>query len=144
MNTEFDTSKTVGETAVVIGAGMGGLMAASVLSGFFTNVFIVESDDLPDRPALRKGVGQGAHVHTFLGYAVQAMKTLLPGLMEQLYAEGAVKIRRNYDIWFHDALGPTPIRDVGLLTPSVTRPLLEHVTQRYSPKQLSKTWRTKI
>ena len=50
MNTEFGTSKTVGETAVVIGAGMGGLMAASVLSGFFTNVFIVESDDLPDRP----------------------------------------------------------------------------------------------
>ena len=129
VNTEIADFKAVGQTAVVIGAGMGGLMAASVLSSFFKNVVIVESDELPERPTLRKGVGQGAHVHTFLGYAVQAMNTLLPGLMEQLYAAGAVKIRRNYDIWFHDASGPTPIRDVGLLTPSVTRPLLEHVTR---------------
>jgi glycine/D-amino acid oxidase-like deaminating enzyme len=129
MDAEYATSNSIGQTAVVIGAGMGGLMAAAALSDFFTNVVIIESDELPRQPALRKGVPQGAHVHTFLGYAVQAMDTLLPGLMEQLYDEGAVKIRRNYDIWFHDASGPTPIRDVGLLTPSVTRPLLEHVTR---------------
>ncbi len=129
VDTEYAASKSIGQTAVVIGAGMGGLMAAAALSDFFTNVVIVESDELPRQPALRKGVPQGAHVHTFLGFAVQAMDTLLPGLMEKLYAEGAVKIRRNYDIWFHDAWGPTPIRDVGLLTPSVTRPLLEHVTR---------------
>ncbi len=130
MGIENAASKSIGQTAVVIGAGMGGLMAAAVLSGFFTNVVIIERDELPTQPTLRKGVPQGAHVHTFLGYAVEAMGTLLPGLMEQLYAEGAVKIRRNYDIWFHDASGPTPIRDVGLLTPSVTRPLLEHVTRQ--------------
>jgi 2-polyprenyl-6-methoxyphenol hydroxylase-like FAD-dependent oxidoreductase len=129
MDAEYAPSKSNGRTAVVIGAGMGGLMAAAALSGFFTNVVIVERDELPRQPALRKGVPQGAHVHTFLGYAVQAMDTLLPGLMGQLYAKGAVQIRRNYDIWFHDASGPTPIRDVGLLTPSVTRPLLEHVTR---------------
>ena len=129
MGAEYATSNSIGQTAVVIGAGMGGLMAAAALSGFFTNVVIIESDELPRQPALRKGVPQGAHVHTFLGYAVQAMDTLLPGLMEQLYTAGAVQIRRNYDIWFHDASGPTPIRDVGLVTPSVTRPLLEHVTR---------------
>ena len=129
MNSEYADTRSIGQTAVVIGAGMGGLMAAAVLSGYFSNVVIVESDELPGQPALRKGVPQGAHVHTFLGFAVQAMDTLLPGLMDELYAAGAVQIRRNYDIWFHDASGPTPIRDVGLLTPSVTRPLLEHVTQ---------------
>ena len=85
MDTEYATSKSIGQTAVVIGAGMGGLMAAAVLSGFFANVVIIERDELPRQPALRKGVPQGAHVHTFLGYAVQAMETLLPGLMEQLY-----------------------------------------------------------
>ena len=130
MDTEKTVSKSIGQTAVVIGAGMGGLMAAAALSDFFANVVIIESDELPGRPALRKGIPQGAHVHTFLGFAVQAMDTLLPGLMENLYTEGAVQIRRNYDIWFHDAWGPTPIRDVGLLTPSVTRPLLEHVTRQ--------------
>jgi 2-polyprenyl-6-methoxyphenol hydroxylase-like FAD-dependent oxidoreductase len=108
---------------------MAGLMAAAVLSKFFTNVIIVERDKLPPEPALRKGVPQGAHVHTFLGYAVEAMEKLIPGLMEQLYAAGAVRIRRNLDIWFHDSAGPTPIRDVGIVTPSVTRPLLEHLTR---------------
>ncbi|PSL19159.1 FAD-dependent oxidoreductase [Shimia abyssi] len=115
---------------VVIGAGMAGLMAASVLSPYFEDVVIIEKDNLPRTPHVRKGVPQGAHVHTFLGYAVEAMEDFLPGIMDELYEAGAVRIRRNLDIWFHDAAGPTPIRDAGLLTPSVTRPLLEHVTRR--------------
>lgn len=129
MESKNNKTEAVGQTAIVVGAGMGGLMAAAALSGFFKNVIIIERDELPEQPDLRKGVPQGAHVHTFLGFAVEAMDKLLPGLMDQLYAAGAVQIRRNYDIWFHDASGPTPIRDVGILTPSVTRPLLEHVTR---------------
>ncbi|MFA3920749.1 NAD(P)/FAD-dependent oxidoreductase [Ruegeria hyattellae] len=115
---------------IVVGAGMAGLMAAAVLSDQFSEVIIIEKDDLPRRPQVRKGVPQGAHVHTFLGYAVEAMEDFLPGIMTELYEAGAVQIRRNKDIWFHDAAGPTPIRDVGILTPSVTRPLLEHVTRK--------------
>jgi hypothetical protein len=42
-------------------------------------------------------------------------------MIGRLYEAGAVRIRRNQDIWFHDMVGPTPIRDVGILTPSVTR-----------------------
>ena len=116
--------------AVVIVAGMAGLLAAAVLSDFFDEVVVIEKDELPNTPKLRKGVPQGAHVHTFLGYAVNAMEKLIPGIMEDLYAAGAVKIRRNQDIWFHDTVGPTPIRDVGIITPSVTRPLLEHTTRQ--------------
>ena len=116
--------------AVVIGAGMAGLMAAAVLSEQFSEVVIVEKDELPSTPQVRKGVPQGAHVHTFLGFAVEAMEDFLPGIMSELYEAGAVQIRRNQDIWFHDASGPTPVRDVGILTPSVTRPLLEHITRQ--------------
>jgi 2-polyprenyl-6-methoxyphenol hydroxylase-like FAD-dependent oxidoreductase len=116
--------------AVIVGAGMAGLMAAAALADTFDEVLIIEKDRLPDSPKVRKGVPQGAHVHTFLGYAVQAMEALLPGIMEELYSAGAVRIRRNQDIWFHDPGGPTPIRDVGIVTPSVTRPLLEHVTRQ--------------
>ena len=50
--------------------------------------------------------------------------------MAGLLAASAVKIRRNPDIWFHDAIGPTPIHDIGLLTPSVTRPLLQQVSRQ--------------
>ena len=106
--------------AVVVGAGMAGLLAAAALADIFGEVTIIEKDTLPETPRVRKGVPQGAHVHTLLGYAVEAMDKLLPGLMADVYAAGAVKIRRNHDIWFHDAAGPTPIRDVGILTPSVT------------------------
>jgi len=60
MDAEYAPSKSNGRTAVVIGAGMGGLMAAAALSGFFTNVVIVERDELPRQPALRKGVPQFA------------------------------------------------------------------------------------
>ena len=116
--------------AVIIGSGMAGLLAAAAISDAFDEVTIIEKDALPESPRFRRGVAQGAHVHTLLGYGVEAMDKLIPGLMADLYSAGAVKIRRNFDIWFHDAIGPTPIRDVGILTPSVTRPLLEHVTRQ--------------
>jgi 2-polyprenyl-6-methoxyphenol hydroxylase-like FAD-dependent oxidoreductase len=116
--------------AVVVGAGIAGLLAAAALAETIEQVTIIEKDVLPEAAKLRKGVPQAAHVHTLLGYAVEAMDKLLPGLMAEVYAAGAVKIRRNHDIWFHDAVGPTPIRDVGILTPSVTRPLLEHVIRQ--------------
>jgi 2-polyprenyl-6-methoxyphenol hydroxylase-like FAD-dependent oxidoreductase len=119
-----------GKHAVIIGAGMAGLVAAAAVADAFEEVTIIEKDSLPESPQFRRGVAQGAHVHTLLGYGVEAMDSLIPGLMADVYSAGAVKIRRNFDIWFHDAIGPTPIRDVGILTPSVTRPLLEHVTRQ--------------
>ena len=124
------TDSVNGKHAVIIGAGMAGLLAAAALSDAFDEVTIIEKDSLPEVPRFRNGVAQGAHVHTLLGYGVEAMDRLIPGLMADVYSAGAVKIRRNFDIWFHDAIGPTPIRDVGILTPSVTRPLLEHVTRQ--------------
>ena len=105
---------SAGETAVVVGAGLAGLLAAAALSDFFKYVIVVERDRLPTRPGLRKGVPQGAHVHTLLGYAVEAFDQLVPGMIGRLYEAGAVRIRRNQDIWFHDMVGPTPIRDVGI------------------------------
>ena len=116
--------------AIIVGAGIAGLLAAAALSDVIGEVTIIEKDELSETPGVRRGVPQGAHVHTLLGYGVEAMDKLLPGLMADVYAAGAVKIRRNHDIWFHDAVGPTPIRDTGILTPSVTRPLLEHVIRQ--------------
>ena len=84
-----------GETAVVVGAGLAGLLAAAALSDFFKNVVVVERDRLPTRPGLRKGVPQGAHVHTLLGYAVEAFDQLVPGMIGRLYEAGAVRIRKK-------------------------------------------------
>jgi 2-polyprenyl-6-methoxyphenol hydroxylase-like FAD-dependent oxidoreductase len=49
----------LGERAVVCGAGMGGLLAARVLSDFYGTVTVVERDKLPDAVDQRRGVPQG-------------------------------------------------------------------------------------
>ena len=49
------------DRAVVLGASMGGLLAARVLADFYRNVTVVERDCLPDEPANRRGVPQGKH-----------------------------------------------------------------------------------
>jgi 2-polyprenyl-6-methoxyphenol hydroxylase-like FAD-dependent oxidoreductase len=45
----------LGERAVVLGASMGGLLAARVLADFFGAVTVIERDELPDDPINRRG-----------------------------------------------------------------------------------------
>ncbi|WP_235631468.1 FAD-dependent oxidoreductase [Mycolicibacterium fortuitum] len=79
-----------GSHAVVLGAGIAGLLMARVLSEFYGSVTLVERDALPDRPDQRKGVPQGRHLHNFLSRGTQVLEELFPGLLSQLAAAGAV------------------------------------------------------
>lgn len=81
-----------GLQAVVLGAGMAGLLAARVLSEFYESVTVVERDRLPDRPEHRKGVPQGRHLHNFLSRGPQVIGELFPGLLDELAAAGAVVV----------------------------------------------------
>lgn len=83
----------VGERAVVLGAGMAGLLAARVLSDFYGSVTMVERDRLPDHPSERKGVPQDRHLHNFLSRGVQVLAELFPGLLDEMAAAGAVVVR---------------------------------------------------
>jgi 2-polyprenyl-6-methoxyphenol hydroxylase-like FAD-dependent oxidoreductase len=76
--------------AIVLGASVAGLCAARVLSDWFTEVWVVDRDPEPISPLARKGVPQGKHVHGFLSRGVEALDQLFPGLVEQLYEQGAV------------------------------------------------------
>lgn len=87
---DAESRDRLGEHAVVLGAGMAGLLAAQVLSEFYESVTVVERDWLPDYPTDRKGVPQGRHVHNFLGRGVQALVELFPGLLGELATAGAV------------------------------------------------------
>jgi 2-polyprenyl-6-methoxyphenol hydroxylase-like FAD-dependent oxidoreductase len=91
----------IGGRAVVLGAGMAGLLAARVLSESFDEVCLVERDKLPDCPGHRKGVPQDRHLHNFLGAGVQVLSTLFPGILDEMAAAGAVVVAdgdlsRNY------------------------------------------------
>ncbi|MGW5384296.1 2Fe-2S iron-sulfur cluster-binding protein [Nocardia sp. NPDC003963] len=78
--------------AVVLGASMGGLLAARVLSESFAEVTVIERDDL-SAPGDRRGVPQGRHVHALLARGRQILEELFPGITAQLLAEGAVECR---------------------------------------------------
>lgn len=75
-------------TAVVIGGSATGLFAAAALVEFF-DVVIVERDELPDAPERRRGLPQGDHAHLVWSGGVSALDELIPGLVEELVAEGA-------------------------------------------------------
>jgi hypothetical protein len=45
----------LGQHAVVLGASMGGMLAARVLADFYQTVTVVERDVLPDDPTNRRG-----------------------------------------------------------------------------------------
>ncbi len=78
-----------GERAVVCGAGMGGLLAARVLSDFYDAVTLVERDKLPDDTAPRRGVPQGRHFHVLWSRGSRELGQLFPGLLDELVAAGA-------------------------------------------------------
>jgi 2-polyprenyl-6-methoxyphenol hydroxylase-like FAD-dependent oxidoreductase len=79
----------LGERAVVLGASMGGLLAARVLADFFGTVTVVERDELTDDPVNRRGVPQGRHVHALLPRGAHVLDELFPGILSELVAGGA-------------------------------------------------------
>jgi 2-polyprenyl-6-methoxyphenol hydroxylase-like FAD-dependent oxidoreductase len=81
--------KQIGNQAVVLGAGMAGLLAARVLADAYQRVTVVERDPLPQMPANRKGVPQGRHAHLLVPRGAQILDELFPGLIGELAAGGA-------------------------------------------------------
>jgi 2-polyprenyl-6-methoxyphenol hydroxylase-like FAD-dependent oxidoreductase len=76
----------LGEQAVVCGAGMGGLLAARVLSEFYGTV---ERDKLPEAADQRRGVPQGRHFHVLWSRGAEELARLFPGIHDDLIAAGA-------------------------------------------------------
>ena len=112
--------------AVVLGAGIAGLLAARVLADTYDEVTIVERDDTPgDAP--RRGAPQGGHLHGLLDAGRHVVEELHPGIVDELAARGAPTVEPLRDTrWYlHGrrlAGAATGIRSV-----LVTRPFLEAV-----------------
>jgi 2-polyprenyl-6-methoxyphenol hydroxylase-like FAD-dependent oxidoreductase/ketosteroid isomerase-like protein len=78
-----------GGHAVVLGASMGGLLAARVLADFYDRVTVVERDILPLHPINRRGVPQGRLIHALAARGTQVLDELFPGFVDELTASGA-------------------------------------------------------
>lgn len=110
--------------AVVIGAGMSGILAARVLAEHYSEVFLLEKDErLNGEP--RTGVPQGAHFHALLARGHHIIHKLFPGLMAELISQGAVEVDVCEDFAWHHFGGwklRFPTGEMGMF---VSRPFLE-------------------
>jgi 2-polyprenyl-6-methoxyphenol hydroxylase-like FAD-dependent oxidoreductase len=89
-----------GDHAVVLGASIGGLLAARVLADAYRRVTIVERDPLPESVLDRKGVPQGRHAHGLLPRGAQILDELFPGLLADLAADGVPVVRAPREFRF--------------------------------------------
>ena len=121
----MSTEQQLGERAIVIGAGMGGLMAAGVLARYFAEVIVLDKDRLPTEAEPRMGVPQGAHGHALLVGGRRNMEKIFPGLLSEMVDGGAIVNRHGLEFHIRDWLGWWPKRDIGLSNIYMTRPLLE-------------------
>jgi 2-polyprenyl-6-methoxyphenol hydroxylase-like FAD-dependent oxidoreductase len=85
--------RQIGDHAVVLGAGIAGLIAARVLSDAYGSVTVVERDSLPAAAEHRRGVPQGRHAHLLIPSGAQILEGLLAGLLGELTAAGVPLIR---------------------------------------------------
>ncbi len=121
----LDTGKQLGERAIVIGAGMGGLMAAGVLARYFATVTVLDKDRLPAEAEPRTGVPQGAHAHALMTGGRRNMEKIFPGFLAAAVDGGAIVNRFGIEFFIRDWLGWFPKRDLDLPSVTLTRPLLE-------------------
>ena len=114
----------LGKRAIVVGAGLGGLSAAGVLSDYFEEVMILDRDKLPDNAIPRPGVPQGKHPHGLLAGGLKALENLFPGFGNELMRAGAEPIDPGFDM-----LNEIPGQDawprikLSLRTYAMSRPL---------------------
>jgi 2-polyprenyl-6-methoxyphenol hydroxylase-like FAD-dependent oxidoreductase len=125
-------SNVIGQHAVVIGAGMGGLSAARALADHFEHVLILERDALPEDPLDRAGVPQGRYVHGLLAGGQRALDELFPGFENSLIRAGAVPFRVGLDVRVErPGYDPFPQRDLGWDAYAMSRALIERTVRRH-------------
>lgn len=113
--------------AVVVGGGIGGLLAARVLAERYLDVRVLDRDEPahqdPGDP--RRGVPQGRHIHALLPRGRQLLEELFPGLTGQLVDAGAPSGDLLGDARLHLSGHRFARAHADLCTVSVSRPRLE-------------------
>jgi 2-polyprenyl-6-methoxyphenol hydroxylase-like FAD-dependent oxidoreductase len=89
--------------AIVIGAGIGGLLVSRVLADSYDKVLILERDSLPNVGEHRKGIPQGRHVHGLMARGRSIIEELFPGITDELISLGAIPANIGKDmLWYQN------------------------------------------
>ncbi|WP_059011652.1 FAD-dependent oxidoreductase [Streptomyces specialis] len=110
---------------MVIGGGMGGLLAARVLLDHFDRVTVLDRDRFPESPTHRSGVPQSHHAHGLLLRGREIVEKLFPGIEEDLRAAGATVECDRVPFQVVSPFGPLPLKPVNAEFTVHSRFLLE-------------------
>jgi 2-polyprenyl-6-methoxyphenol hydroxylase-like FAD-dependent oxidoreductase len=117
--------------AIVVGAGIAGLLAGRVLSDWYDEVTILDRDTLPIQAMPRRGVPQDSHAHALLARGQQVLEKRFPGLTQELAADGAAVGDPLDDVRMILGGHRFSSAPTGLIALSASRPFLErHIRQR--------------
>jgi 2-polyprenyl-6-methoxyphenol hydroxylase-like FAD-dependent oxidoreductase len=117
--------KHIGQHALVLGASIGGLLAARVLADYYSAVTLVERDRFPAAGEPRKGVPQGRHAHGLHARGHAVIEQLFPGFTQEIVARGGMVLDISRDFrWYANGGFHQPMTS-GLQGLLVSRPLLE-------------------
>jgi 2-polyprenyl-6-methoxyphenol hydroxylase-like FAD-dependent oxidoreductase len=108
----------------VLGASLGGLLAARALSETFDMVTIIDRDPLLGT-GHRKGVPQSQHAHAILAKGREVLEELFPGLTADLSAVGALAVDLPNDLNWHSGPYPLSREPSDLIALALSRPALE-------------------
>ncbi|MFD9306642.1 NAD(P)/FAD-dependent oxidoreductase [Streptomyces sp. NPDC060048] len=124
------TGSDPGDHAVVLGAGMAGMLAARVLARRFARVTVIERDQLPDDgPGFRSGIPQSRHAHILWSRGVELLELMLPGVTRKLVDAGAGLLNSPRDfLWLSPADWFRPVPGAKVLLSS--RELLDWTVRR--------------
>jgi len=111
--------------AVVVGAGIGGLLAGRVLAECFDRVTILERDVSSQAPSGRKGVPQGRHLHSLATRGGEILERYFPSLDTELADAGCPVLDQAWDTYTDTPAGRLPRFHSGIAMRAVSRSLLE-------------------
>jgi 2-polyprenyl-6-methoxyphenol hydroxylase-like FAD-dependent oxidoreductase len=120
---------------LVIGGGIGGLLAGHALTGRFERVTVLERDCYPEiasspAPVARRGVPQSRCLHLLMAAGAVAFDSLVPGWRDELVALGAVPFDISADAAIRFPAGWLPRTPSGITAYACSRALLEDLLCR--------------
>jgi 2-polyprenyl-6-methoxyphenol hydroxylase-like FAD-dependent oxidoreductase len=124
--------------AVIIGGGIGGLLAAHAIAHRFERVTILErfshlADSHSLSPPARRGVPQSRCIHLLMASGAAAFDQLVPGWKEELLAYGAAPFDACADSVIRFPAGRLPRTASGIIAYSCSRALFEKALRRRLP-----------
>jgi 2-polyprenyl-6-methoxyphenol hydroxylase-like FAD-dependent oxidoreductase len=122
------TARVVGRRAgraVVIGGSIAGLVASRILSDHFSEVIVLERDELPDKPEPRRGVPQAHHYHGLLARGMRVLEELFPNFSGDMESYGAQVVSATEDLQVRRRIGWLPHFPSSLEVLLASRALIE-------------------